>query len=88
MKSIFCCNCDGGCNRGKRSLPLKSALMKFNAVDKNMDKIINAEEAQTFLLSTGYNSTNFGNDASWFESMDLNKNGVIERHEFDESLKH
>uniref|UniRef100_A0AC34FL13 EF-hand domain-containing protein n=1 Tax=Panagrolaimus sp. ES5 TaxID=591445 RepID=A0AC34FL13_9BILA len=89
--NMFCCNCDDGCFDAnfsvfKRSLPSKSVFTTFDDVDKNMDEKINFEEAETYLHSAGYNTTEMKNDKTWFESMDLNKNGVIDRREFDKSL--
>lgn len=58
----------------------------FNAVDTNKDGAISMDETSAWVKA---NKNNLDDAAikTGFEKMDMNKNGTIEKGEFDSTLK-
>ena len=58
----------------------------FKNMDKNHDGVISKSEAITYLGKNGHNVTTLEKNTKWFTDMDVNKNGKIEKKEFDKKL--
>jgi hypothetical protein len=91
--NAFCCNCDRGCCRGKRSVDdlltitkeKANALNRFQLVDLNNNKCIDYSEFSQFIQNAGI-FMNATAKQMEFEKLDQNKNGQIEKHEMSDHL--
>ena len=55
-------------------------------MDSDHDGAISKVEALQFLGAHGHNLTTLEADSKWFAAMDANKDGKLEKNEFDKNL--
>ena len=76
--NIFCCNCDGGCRKGKRS---NDEINTFSVHDLNQDSKISFDE-----MVTNLNEIPRHRVLDEFKKMDQDESGFIEAKEYDSDL--